>query len=365
MPDRPKAPKHTYWRGDTLWSRFTVAGDEFRESLRTGSPKVAARRVAEMRAKQIGRAKFGEEAHLWDDTVVAWSVHIRRQVGSARTVKRYADSLAIAGRHFSTIAIADIDKAMINKFVTSRQRDGVTNATIRRDLQAVSSLLDFADDQGWRDGNPALDKMRRLKEHRDPIQLPDEADYEFVLSRLAVGHAEFLRAARATGMRQDELARAERKHFNAANSSLLVVGKGNKQQTIKLSPEAVAIIARQPAALGCTRIFHHAGKPITQAAFVFSRARRAAQQAAQKAGVDFRGFRFHDMRHLYAVEYLRGGGDVYDLKDHLRHSSVKTTEIYLAFLTPEEAERAKHGAGRRLDQTLGLSDERSPSTAGG
>ena len=153
-------------------------------------------------------------------------------------------------------------------------------------------------------------------------------------------------------MRQNELVTVERKHFNQANASVLVRGKGNKQRTISLSAEAVAIFARQPASLTCTRLFHHGGKAIGQAAFVFSRARRAAHKAAQKTAQKddpiFRGFRFHDMRHLYAVEYLRGGGDIYDLKDHLRHSSVKTTEMYLEFLTPEEAERAKH-KGRKAN----------------
>ncbi|MBZ9939196.1 tyrosine-type recombinase/integrase [Mesorhizobium sp. BR1-1-16] len=317
-----------------------------------------------MRDKVIGRARFGETAHLWDDAIVAWADYIKQQVGSARTVARYANSLSIAGRTFSTQPIADIGKDEINQFVSARRKSGVTNATIRRDLQAISSLFDFAEDEGWREGNPALDKMRRLKEHRDPIALPDEADYEFVLSRLSDGHADMLRAARATGMRQNELATIKRKDFNAAKASLLLIGKGRKQRTISLSPEAVVILARQPIALKCETIFHHGGKAITQAAFIFSRARRAAQAAAQKAERPFRGFRFHDMRHLYAVEFLRAGGDIYALKEHLRHSSVKTTEMYLEFLTPEEAEIAKRGARKALDAARGLGEEAAPVRSG-
>jgi len=355
--DKPRAPKHTYWRGDTLWCRFTVAGREIRESLHTGSPGVAARRVADLRDKALGRAKFGEHATSWDDAVSAWATFIAGQVGSPRTVKRYADSLLIATRHFTGRPIADLGKDDVNAFVSVRRAGGVSNATIRRDLQAISSLLDFAEDEGWREGNPARDKMRRLKEHRDPITLPDEADIAFVLSRLAPAHAEMLRAARATGMRQAELATARRKDFDPARRSLLLMGKGRKQRTIALSAEAVEILQRQPVALKCETIFHHGGKPIGQAAFVYSRARRAAQKAAQKAGIPFRGFRFHDMRHLYAIEFLRGGGDIYRLQQHLRHSSVKTTEIYLDFLTPEEAEAAKRGGGKALDEGAAMGEE--------
>ncbi|MFG1302654.1 site-specific integrase [Xanthobacter autotrophicus] len=361
MPEKPPAPKHTYWRGDTLWARFTIGGLEYRESLRTSSAKVAARRVVELRDKAIGRAKFSETTRSWHEAFIAWSAYIPRQVGSPRTAARYTLSLLIAGQHFGALAISEIDKDAVNKFVAARRRSivngrgtEVTNATIRRDLQALSSLLDFAEDEGWREGNPALDKMRRLKEHRDPIMLPDEEDYQFLLSRLAAGHAEMLRAARATGMRQNELATAERKHFNRANRSLLVRGKGNKQRTISLSAEAAAIFERQPVSISCPYVFHHKGKAITKAPYIFSRATRAARAAAQRADRHFRGFRFHDMRHLYAVEFLRKGGSIYVLKEHLRHSSVKTTEMYLEFLTPEEAEAAKRG---RLDEAARVREE--------
>lgn len=359
MPERPPAPKHTYWRGDTLWARFTIDGREVRTSLRTGSAKVAARRVAELREKEVGRAKFSETNCLWDDAVAAWTNHIRTHVGSPRTAKRYADSLAIAGRFFSRKPIAELGKEEINRFVAARQAD-VSNATIRRDLQALSSLFDFAEDHGWREGNPALAKMRRLREHRDPITLPDEDDYAFVLSRLAPAYADLLRVARATGMRQSELTTAERKNLNKVKGSLLILGKGKKQRAISLSPEAMEILSRQPAAIGCPFIFTHNGKPITKAAFVFSRARRAAQAAAKKAKLPFRGFRFHDMRHLYAVETLRAGGNIYALQQHLRHSSVKTTEMYLEFLTPEEADAAKRS---RLDPENGPGEEGETGSA--
>jgi integrase/recombinase XerD len=55
----------------------------------------------------------------------------------------------------------------------------------------------------------------------------------------------------------------------------------------------------------------------------------------------------HDLRHLYAVEALRGGMDIYTLSKQLGHTSVKTTEIYLDFLTADEAQRAKQGLAQK------------------
>lgn len=296
-----------------------------------------------MREKAIGRAKFAETNATWEDAGRGWLEHIQRQVGSMRTVKRYADSISLATPFFSGVSVAEIGKEHINRFVSARRQKGVTNATIRRDLQAISSLLDFAEDEGWREGNPAQDKMRKLKERRDPITLPTEEDYAFALSRLPEPYADMLRIARASGLRQGEICAIERTHFDPASRRLMVRGKGNKQRAITLSPEAAEILARQPKSPTCTRVFHSGGKPVGQAAFVFSRHRRTAHKAAQKGERDFRGFRFHDMRHLYAVEFLRAGGSIYALQQHLRHSSIKTTEIYLDFLSPEEADRAKRG----------------------
>ena len=54
-------------------------------------------------------------------------------------------------------------------------------------------------------------------------------------------------------------------------------------------------------------------------------------------------FKFHDLRHLFAVRYLRDGGGIYALQGILGHTSVKTTEIYLAFLTPDQQHAAKLG----------------------
>lgn len=56
---------------------------------------------------------------------------------------------------------------------------------------------------------------------------------------------------------------------------------------------------------------------------------------------DFVQFRFHDLRHLHAVEWLRSGRSVYTLQHRLGHDSIKTTEVYLKYLTPEEQQRVK------------------------
>ncbi|MEE9141003.1 MAG: site-specific integrase [Alphaproteobacteria bacterium] len=59
-----------------------------------------------------------------------------------------------------------------------------------------------------------------------------------------------------------------------------------------------------------------------------------------------RRFFLRDLRHWFAVDYLRRGGSIYDLKGILGHSSIKTTEIYLHFLTAGQQEKAKRAGAK-------------------
>jgi integrase/recombinase XerD len=69
---------------------------------------------------------------------------------------------------------------------------------------------------------------------------------------------------------------------------------------------------------------------------------KPAQGSAQKSA-QFVRFRFHDLRHLFAVRYLQNGGSIYALQGIMGHTSVKTTEIYLAYLTPDQQLKSKMG----------------------
>lgn len=54
-------------------------------------------------------------------------------------------------------------------------------------------------------------------------------------------------------------------------------------------------------------------------------------------------FRFHDLRHRFAIDHLKRGGNIYNLQKILGHSSITTTEIYLNYLSPDQQRLAKFG----------------------
>jgi integrase/recombinase XerD len=64
---------------------------------------------------------------------------------------------------------------------------------------------------------------------------------------------------------------------------------------------------------------------------------------------EYKRFPFHNLRLLHAVEWLQSGRSIYDLQHRLGHTSLKTTEMYLEFLTPEQ-KRVAQGVSQKVSQ---------------
>lgn len=345
--DDGRKAANIYRRGATWWARFQVAGREFRGSLSTGNEKVARKRAKAWRRREVGIARFGEDRKLYIEVVTAWTPHIATQVGE-NTAKRYAVSLGQLEPWLKPLYIDEVDKDVVSTIVRERRAQGVTTATIRRDLTALSSVIEFAIDEGWRgddESNPAERRQKKLKERRDPIVLPLAEDIAFVIGRAPGNFARMIEAARDSGCRQDELAKAERRLLDRDRRQLTIRRKGNQIRTISLSEAAFAVMGGIPAHFAGKWLFWHGnGEPYRNVSARFNELSRSAQKAAQQEGREFRPFPFHHLRHFYAVWYLKNGGNIYALQQHLNHKSITTTEGYLAFLTPEEAAAAKAGA---------------------
>ena len=275
--------------------------------------------------------------------MAAWGQGLTDRVAKG-TATRYLCSLGQLEPFLAGKAMADINGELIADIIKVRRSSGASVATIKRDLVALSSVMGFAIDEGWLESNPVLPRLGRLKERRDPIALPDPTHIEIVIRRTPGRLRDLIRAAVSTGCRQEELASALTSQFSEERRKLTVVGKGNKRRTIDLSDAAVGVI--RPTPLDIHYLFTSREgdryKSVSTRFFDLVRGHYGIPTGADNDGVV--PFRFHDLRHRYAVDYLKAGGSIYDLQQHLGHSSVKTTEIYLDYLSPAETRAAKFEA---------------------
>lgn len=355
-------PKNIFERNGIQWARFKVKGVQYCFSLRTRSEKEAEKRLEDERKRITDQAYFGAaEPVSWEAAVVEWHSALPRLSLKPATITRYLVSLGQAREWFDGAMVQKIDGQFIKRFIRDRSRRGVSNATIRRDLSAISSVLGVAIDEGWIEDNPAkmIDRSR-VKEKRDPITLPHENDIAAVLA-LASRFIDMAEFARETGMRESEIVGLQHTQLKGSTATLTET-KTNRVRAVPMTGKAMAIIARQPRHYRATHVFWRGdGEAFKNVSAQFYASVRRVQRKVLQAGGQFRPFRFHDLRHLFAVEYLQHcRGTIYALQQILGHASIKTTEIYLDFLTPAERQAAIHGVLQNEQQ-----DQRSVEAEGG
>jgi integrase/recombinase XerD len=202
---------------------------------------------------------------------------------------------------------------------------------------------------GLYEGNPTLSFRKTLRERRNPIELPTREAVETVIAASPRRFGALIRAAELTACRLDEIVQAQWRDFDPKAGTLRIgKGKGNKSRTIRLSGTASAHILGTARVLGSDVIFcHDSGLVYANTSSNFSQICRRVE----KTQPSFKRFRFHDLRHLYAVRSLLEGMDLWTLSRQLGHTSVKVTESsYLAFLTPGQGDAARQGLAQNSAQ---------------
>lgn len=331
-------PDNLYKRGTTWYARVQISGTDHRISLRTSSLQEARARLKIELAKARHYRFHGENRHSWQEAVVEWG----KEPGvKASVLTRYLVSLKQVRSILDALYVDEIARSVISKIA---HRSGVTNATRRRDITAVSAVLRWCVSKGWIEENVAhVWDRSAIREKRDPISLPDDRDIDRVVALASPTFGRLIRFGQFTGMRQEEIASLIRTQVDPRRRAATVTKtKTNRPRSIPLDHRALGTYAGTVPYVGEPYVFWHAdGQRFLNVSSRFSQfTARAAEQAA-KEGKPFRRFRFHDLRHWYAVDYLRRGGNIYDLQQILGHASIKTTELYLDFLTPDEQAHAK------------------------
>lgn len=331
-----------YRRGKTYWGRVQVAGKEYRGSLHTRNRAEALKRL-EIWREEVGRAKFyGAKRLTWDEAVLNYCEGEIAAVSDS-TAKRYKVSFRQVRPHLQQYHLDQIGPRQIGELIAARRRDGASNATINRDLTAVSRVMAAGLGKGASEHNPAKDYDRSLnRERREPIDLPTWDEVAAAIKKAPTQlWGQIMDYASKSGMREGEILTLGKRRVDMERKAVtLTRTKGRRLRVVPLSGpllEEAAPILEAAMERGQELVFGRT----TDTELKNFPSRYAAWRRKHKIT-----FRFHDLRHLFAVTYLQRGGNIYDLQRILGHGSIKTTEIYLDYLTPEERRKAMMGTAQ-------------------
>lgn len=332
-----------YQRNGVFYARIQVAGADKRVSLKTKDRREAKRRLAPY--LESVSPYHGTTRRSFDDVVDAFLLDAKTRV-KPKTLKRYEVSALQLAERFSGQWWDQITRKAVIDYIDERKQAGVKIPTIQRDLTVLSQAAEWAIEHECGGANPVREVGKRaLAYKRWRFTRPNKQSLEKTIAA-AYGNLQSLATFLLhTGMRLDEAVTLRWDYVERARKAVILPPetKNSLPRAVSLSPAALAILDEQAA--GEYVFPSRLGGPYKQASTNWQEAKAKARKSAQKEHWRYTPFRLHDLRHIYAIDYLVNGGNLYLLQRQLGHSTIRQTEEYLDYLTPEEAERVKREAG--------------------
>lgn len=139
-----------------------------------------------------------------------------------------------------------------------------------------------------------------------------------------------------TGMRASELCALTLADVNRSSGDLRVLGKGNKWRTVHMALSARRALWRyleahrrgaevgEPLFTGFRG--HTPGAPLTK--FGLS---QLIRKAGERAGIEGVRCSPHTFRHTFAINFLRNGGDLFQLQALLGHEDIAIVRRYVQY----------------------------------
>ena len=278
----------------------------------------------------------------WDQAITDFRVYLKLERGlSPRTVEAYLRDLAklrtFAEEHQPPIAPDAFQLEDLQAFVTQQVKQGLKATSQARMLSAVRSFHKslMLDRVITKDPTELLERPRTGRHLPDFLSVEEiDAMVKAIDMARPLAHRDraMLETLYGCGLRVSELCTLQMSRLHFEEGFIRVVGKGDKERLVPVSPEAM----RQ---IGIYRSEERVHLPVQPKAedILFLNARGAGlsrvavfklvKALAAKAGIR-KSISPHTFRHSFATHLVEGGADLRAVQEMLGHASITTTEIY-------------------------------------
>ena len=324
--------------------------------MKKGSSKKKAKEKLREIEDQLSKGLFIPETKIPTFKKVAegWLIHKRPNLRTS-TWSVYEGHTKNHFGDFENLKMNRITTAMIEKFITDRQSEGMNILTLRKILVTLGQIMRYEVRHRYISNNPFTDAERPRGSQREndkqPIRIlnPDEINSLLNVTE-SFKYRTLFRLAIMSGARQGELLGLKWSDVDWENNQLNIRRTYNNQawyktktksssRKIDLGPSMMAELKKwrlacPPNKLGL--IFpNEAGGPINHNNLIS----RYFEPALAKAKLG--KVRFHDLRHTYASLLIEQGENIKYIQDQLGHSSPTVTlNVYAHLMKPVNQEAA-------------------------
>jgi site-specific recombinase XerD len=305
------------WRINLRWN-----GKRIQKSLGTISKKLAEQIEAKIKA-QLAEENYFDKPIGANKTVAQmmerFIVEHAPKVSSNMQLS-YKTSLKNLLPYFGEMPITEVTPKKITSYKQQRRVNGVTPATINRELACLSKAFNIAfKEWEWVKENPLL-KVSKEKENneRDRCLMADEEPKLLLCSPAWL--RDIVVYALNTGKRKNEILSLEWPEVDFSRRVVTVINsKNGAKRTIPLNHTVCELLERTWKARNqnIRYVFpSYAGSKISA-----GNLNRAFKKSLKKAGI--KDFRFHDLRHTFATRLVQSGVDIYRLQKLLGHKTLR------------------------------------------
>jgi integrase/recombinase XerD len=237
---------------------------------------------------------------------------------SERTIQWYEQSFKWLERYCPD----EVTQAGLTAFVVGMREKGLSASSCNNRIRAVKAYLVWAE---------LPFKLNYLKEEQKVLSILSPEDIKKLVGfrprtaadkRLHTLCLLFL----DTGIRLEEALGIHKEHVDLDNLLVCIRGKGNKERLVPLSFEARKLLYLHisKATPGNQVFSTRHGTRLSKRNVL-----RDFYRLCAKLGITPPPRAIHALRHTFAVNYLRNGGNLYYLSRILGHTTTRVTERYL------------------------------------
>lgn len=312
-------------RGKVWWMAFTYQGKQIRRSTETSDRRLAEAIEGKVKVKIIEGRYFDtleEKERTFDEMMELYMKEHGVKIASQKHYQGYIKNLL---PFFGGHTLAEIAPKRIVQYKAKRYADGVTPATINRELAVMKNAFNLAiREWEWCRDNPVSRVAMEKENNRRDRWLTCEEE-----ERLIRVSSQWLREiiffALHTGMRRGEILSLTWKGVDLFRRTVTVFrSKNGERRTIPINLTVLDLLKEKGKirSLKTDLVFYsRAHTPINK-----DNLRRAFTSAVTKAKIE--DFHFHDLRHTFATRLIQRGIDIYKVQRLLGHKSPAMTQRY-------------------------------------
>lgn len=254
---------------------------------------------------------------------------------SGHTLRSYHDDLQqfneFMRKEYDGIPDTDIKPALIRSWLVSLKKQEMTAKTLNRKLSSLRSYYRFLLRKKHIGHNPLLQVTAPKISRRLPVFVEQQdmetllKNVEFTNDRQGRMHHLILLFFYHTGTRLSELINIKTADVDDKRFSLKVLGKGNKERIIPLTPALATAIKKylEDYPSGSPFLFHKDDGKKLYPAYVYKLVKNELGRVTT-----IKKKSPHVLRHSFATHLSNNGAELNAIKELLGHASLAATQVY-------------------------------------